>query len=545
MKRDFEGKEQGFSLLELLMAVGVMAMVIVGVAALVSRQGDDAKANVVALQLKTIGDAAGEYIKDNYNTIYTNTQAANSKIIITLPMLTASGYLGADFAQGNVYNQNMCVVVRRSANSNNNLLGLVVTEGGNAIDDVTLGQIAATIGGAGGGVYSANPTMVRGALGAWTFNTNVFSGATTTGTNCSGAGNVTLAAGHPTMSIWFADGASRSASGTLYRNAVAGQPELNTMNTALLTGTAAIIPDTQIGQPCNVDPATNANVPPTTRGAIATAQDGSVVSCVNNIWVKTDKYWGNAVDVLTDLGTCDASKAGATRMVRSTTGAAFNAHPYVPYTCDGTGTWKAVAIEQNGDLNVRGAFHADGYTTIDDNMTVSGTAQFGRVWVANNSGDHNTVQVGGSHFYGSSAAEGHNTYIEQDGNVYLRGASDNNPRSIYADWLIGNYLYPATSNVVEDECTQNGAISKTADGASLSCINGHWKSAYTPVRYGGGYHVRWLGNAYQPGDPRDCIVPNIATGFCYCPPGFKPVVMGFTSVMAIEDGAGFVCDALP
>ncbi len=533
MNRGFRRTDCGFSLLELLLAVVMMAMVILGVAAIVSRQGDEANANVVALQIKTIGDAASEYIKDNYGALLANTAAANSKVIITLPMLTNAGYLGAGFNAANSFNQNMCVVVRRSANAANNLLGLVVTEGGAAIDDLTLGQIAATIGGPGGGVYGLNPTQVTGALGAWNFPTNTFAGATVAGAlpgsqlagrNCSGAaGNVVLAAGHPTMSLWFADGASRSASGTLYRNAVVGQPELNTMNTPLIMGAATV---QTVGNAC------------ATNGAIARDANGAVLSCASGVWAKGSAFWGDPVANLAALGACNAAVAGKMVMVRSTAGAAFNTHPYVPYTCDGAGTWKAVAIDQNGDLNVRGTFHADGYTTIDNDMTVSGTANFGRVRVANNWGDHNTVQVGGSHFYGSSAAEGHNTYIEQDGNVYLRGASDNNPRSIFANWMIGNYFYPQTTNNEGWGCSPNGLISKTSNGSTLSCVSGIWRNVASVGKFGGTFERQYI---HKPAGWGFCWQPNPYTGGCTCPSGYSPMMVGMTYHFKEWDGGGFVC----
>lgn len=532
MNRGFRRTDCGFSLLELLLAVVMMAMVILGVAAIVSRQGDEANANVMALQLKTVGDAAGEYIKDNYNTLLADVGAAN-KVIITLPMLTNAGYLGAGFNINNAFNQNMCVVVRRSANSPNNLLGLVVTEGGNAIDDLTLGQIAATIGGPGGGVYGITPLQITGALGAWTLPTTTFAGATVASTlpgspvagrNCSNAvANITLAAGHPTMSLWFADGASRSASGTLYRNAVVGQPELNTMNTPLIMGAATV---QTVGNAC------------ATNGAIARDANGAVLSCASGVWAKGSAFWGDPVANLAALGACNAAVAGKMVMVRSTAGAAFNTHPYVPYTCDGAGTWKAVAIDQNGDLNVRGGFHADGYTTIDDNMTVSGTANLGRVRVANNWGDHNTVQVGGSHFYGSSAAEGHNTYIEQDGNVYLRGASDNNPRSISANWMIGNYFYPQTTNNEGWGCSPNGLISKTSNGSTLSCVSGIWRNVASVGKFGGTFERQYI---HKPAGWGFCWQPNPYTGGCTCPSGYSPMMVGMTYHFKEWDGGGFVC----
>lgn len=493
MNGNFKHAEQGFSLLELLLAVAMMAMVIVGVAGIVSRQGDEAKANVVALQLKTIGDAAGEYIKDNYNTLLADTAPANSKVIITLPMLTNTGYLGAGFNAANSFNQNMCVVVRRSANSANNLLGLVVTEGGNAIDDMTLGQIAATIGGPGGGVYTLNPAQVTGALGSWNFATNIFSGATiastlpgspVAGSNCGGAGNITLAAGHPTMSLWFADGASRSASGTLYRNAVAGQPELNTMNTPLIMGAATVQTP---GGGCTTD------------GAIARDNNGSVLSCMCRVrdpatnictagsWANAGSaYWGDPVPNLAALGACNATSAGKVVMVASTPGAAAALHPYVPYSCNGTGTWKAVAIDQNGSLTLMAGNSLQiGNSLFYGDTVNTAVRQTGNFYVQAPDGSQrgiyagsltlpagNNLSIGGSLYFG----DGTNTAVRQPGNFYVQ-APDGSARSVFANWMLANYFYPQTTNTANAGCSPSGLISKASDGSTLSCVNGVWKKA--------------------------------------------------------------------
>lgn len=513
--------EGGFSLLELMLAVAMMAIVIVGVAGIVDHQDENARSNVLAMQLKTIGEAANEYIKDNYIAILNDTNANNSKSVISLQQLTDSGHLAAGFNAVNSFGQNVCVVIRRAPNPSNNaqldnnLLGLVVTEGGDTIDDLVLGQISATVGGAGGGVYAQNPARVTGTLGAWAFDTTNFSGATTTGTNCSGAaGNIALTVGHPTMSLWFADGSSRSASGMLYRNAVNGQPELNTMNTALLTGPNAIVPDDKIGQECN------AGRDSSSLGAIATGQDGSVVSCVGNIWMKTDKYWGVVADNIDELGGCDASKAGATRMVKSAVGAAYNAHPYVPYTCDGTGSWKSIAISQDGSLNIGTTLEVNGATQLHNSLHVGGNTKLDAgLEVDNYAVLHNNLHVGG-----------HTTL---DGDVSLSGSAS----GILNLKAFMTFQNQSPASTVETNCNDVGGgkgVTMTTDGDILTCKSGVWKKlggyntrtvvysanqtcgvgaaalAYCPSGYtltGGGYSLSWwAGNQYTSNAP-DASIP--------------------------------------
>lgn len=423
--------QTGFSLLEMLLAIGLFAMVLVAIINIYNRQSDDSKATLVALQMRTFGDAAEEYIKDNYATILQNTQA-NAMQVITPSDIEP--YLNNNFSESNAYSQDLCVIVKRSPATSNNLIGLVMTEGGRTIDDITLAQISATIGSTGGAVYASNNLQVDGALGAWNLDVANFSGTTR---NCRGeAGSVTIAAGHPAMALWFGDGVSRSAQGTLYRNPITGEPELNTMNTALIMGAAAI---KVAGTACNTDPENPI-------GAIARDSNGGVLSCVSGKWANAgSSYWGDPIsdpDDLDDLY-CDAQQAGKVVMVKSVNTNAFNAHPYVPYACDGTGTWKEVAIDNDGNLKITGNLNVEGTSTFSGDATFTSTTMI--------TGDvtlksvkeiilKKTAVVGNTcedSEKGSIALDANSRLLTCNGDNWIVGASANLKSFCYTDVWVG------------------------------------------------------------------------------------------------------------
>jgi prepilin-type N-terminal cleavage/methylation domain-containing protein len=335
--------QRGLTLLEVLVSIGILASITAGIVALTNQQSSDTRASVTALHLKTVGDAAKEYIKDNYSTL-TAIATATQPALIPVSYLTGSGYLNTGYNPVNPRGQMTCILVLQP--TANNLVGMLVTEGGDTIDDLTLGQIAATVGGSGGGIYSSTAGNFTGAMGGWSMPFGNFANPNNLGKKCDGttAGAITLAAGHPVMALYFNDGTSVSA--TLYRDAVPGNPSLNTMNTPLIMASVQTL-----GSAC------------TTNAAIAADSNGAVLSCQGGTWKSQGSaYWQDPVANSASLPTCNASSAWQTRVVKApTTGAGPRA-----YTCDGA-AWQALAIDDSGNL------------TIPNNLTVGQTATINKL----------------------------------------------------------------------------------------------------------------------------------------------------------------------
>lgn len=342
--------QRGVTLLELLISLSVMSGVVVGITQLVQDAGDDTRASVTALHTRTVGDAASAYIKDNYAAI-TAVATATAPVLIRVPDLIAAGYLSAGFSVTNPSRQATCVVVLEP--TANRLSGMVLTEGGDAIDDLTLGQVAATIGGAGGGLYSTAPTTATGAMGGYSFAVGAYANPNSLGQRCDGtAGNIAISAGHPVMALAYADAAQGAS--TLYRDAVPGNPSLNTMNTPILMGSGS---QQTIGAAC------------TTVGAIASSSTGAVLSCESGVWKQGGSaFWADPVANAAGMPACTAALLNQTRVVQTPS---VGTGPRA-FTCNGAGSWLPLAVDDLGNLTVAGTATMGGLalTTINVENTV-------------------------------------------------------------------------------------------------------------------------------------------------------------------------------
>lgn len=324
--------QRGITLLEMLIALVVLAAVSAGVTRLVSVAVDDTEISVIAAHSRAVGDAANAYIKDNYSAVAAVATPAQPALI-RVDDLVATGYLPAGFSAQNSRRQSVCVLVLEPTPFK--LSALLVSEGGDEIDDLSLGQLAATIGGAGAGVYSTDPSVVRGAIGGFSFPVGAFANPNHMGLRCDGTGGtVAFEAGRPAMALWFSDGSGNDS--TLYRDEVPGNPSLNTMNTPILFGASSVQAP---GTAC------------ASNGAISRNADGNVLSCVSGSWrIAGSLYWGDPVASFAGLGVCDAASLGVTRVALTpTVGSGLRA-----YTCNGLGTWNALGVDDDGNFTVAG-----------------------------------------------------------------------------------------------------------------------------------------------------------------------------------------------
>ena len=246
--------QRGITLVEIIASLGIMTAVFVGIAQITKQSTDDTKASVTALHLKTVGEAANKYIKENYVALL--GQAPYSLSVATI---AGAGLLPAGYSEINPMSQITCVKVMKD--THDRLYGMVVTHGGKAVDDLSLGKIASEVGAAGGGIYSATYPAgggkFVGAMGGWSMAfTDISAGG--------GCGS-SLTAGHPVMALWFADG-DDVAEAVLYRNKMPGNPSLNTMQTPILMGVNTVVAD---GDSCLTQEV----------GAIARNGKGELFSC--------------------------------------------------------------------------------------------------------------------------------------------------------------------------------------------------------------------------------------------------------------------------
>lgn len=164
-------KERGITLVESIAALGIMSAVAISTVVLSNEYTQDTRTVGAAEHMKIVAQAAQAYVKDNRGAILTQA-TATTPVMIATAMLSGAGYLPAGFSASNSYRQNVCaLVLEPSAGA---LSTLIVAEGGEALDDVSLAHFASSLGAGGGGRFRANGTVLQGAGGGWSMPLTTF-----------------------------------------------------------------------------------------------------------------------------------------------------------------------------------------------------------------------------------------------------------------------------------------------------------------------------------------------------------------------------------
>jgi len=172
--------------------------------------------------------AVSTYVSQ-YMTTLESTATATTPVTLSVATVQAANVgLPTNFSGTNPFNQTWTAQVLQPAAGT--LQVLAFGSGGNIIKDQELGQIARAAAGSGGfiptnnsGAYSGATANAYGTYGAWKIPTSGYS---------VGSG------GSPATLLMFTNGTL--SSNYLYRVAVPGQPQLNTMSTTLDMGSNSI-----------------------------------------------------------------------------------------------------------------------------------------------------------------------------------------------------------------------------------------------------------------------------------------------------------------
>jgi hypothetical protein len=234
-----------------------------------------------AQEMQVMAQAATSYIQANYNNMTLPTD-------LTVSELQQAQYLPNSFSPINPYGQTWQVQVVAPSTSQAGLVeALVTTSGGNPISEKEAPEIAAQAGAQGGfvpypGQYGSGTSnnVAMGAYGGW--QVPLTSPLANPGS------------GHLIALLYFNNGTLEND--YLYRVAVPGQPQLNSMATALNMSANDIaqanVAQAQganlgmdngtavVGSACSTNGAIAA-VAPT---ASATSTPGNLVNCVNHVW---------------------------------------------------------------------------------------------------------------------------------------------------------------------------------------------------------------------------------------------------------------------
>lgn len=338
--------QRGFTMIEVLSALAIGAMMMIGLSALIDNSLEDTKAEQAAHYQSQVGAAAGKYISERYLELVGATTPADP-VPISLAALRADGYLPAGFQDTNAWGQTPCVLVLRrtitkpDGSTAEHLDALIVTEGGTPIPDRIAPFVAANAGQGGGHlVTEAGNLVARGAFGA-----TVVTGAALGNflkTSCTG----TIAGTGHLASTLFYDGPGRLTTDFLYRDAVPNQPELNRMTTPLQILLAVDAVENSTTDPLCAAGDVNS------QGRFVVNRNGVILTCQAGKWKRPPTlHWREPVishAALLALPAAD-NQSGDVRMVQDL-GRAFTWK--VPGPTNASGDWVALAVDQNGNMTV-------------------------------------------------------------------------------------------------------------------------------------------------------------------------------------------------
>lgn len=443
-------RQAGFIAVEVLFGLIVLSILAgIGINQVMTRM-DSQNYQIAADQQQQVADAAAKYLKDNFTTVYASA-GTTTPAQITPAMLRNTNYLPAGFADANAFGQTFVVLARRVAN--NQLESIVLTTGGQTIDEMGTREIAENLGAPGGFVPVANTGIIQGVRGGWSLALSNY--------------GVNPGAGHTASALFLQDGTL--ANDYLYRNAIAGKPELNRMNTALnmggnnlnnaanitASGTASITGDVNTGGNVNASGNVNLNGTVTAGGDL---RAGSMYLQGNASMNGNASVGGNAA-VTGDI----------------TTGSMY-----------ARGNVQGVTASMSGETYTTGWFRTRGDTG----------------WYSEKWG-------GGWHMTDSDWIR---AYAGK--NVYTPGQMRGNSLFSEGRTYVGEYLQLIGTASENAGCSPNGLVSRTGDGLLLSCQSGAWKRQAADTHWGGTFFAAsWASGG--------CGTANPYTGACSCPAGFQ------------------------
>ncbi|WAJ37255.1 shufflon system plasmid conjugative transfer pilus tip adhesin PilV [Pseudomonas sp. GOM7] len=209
--------QSGFLGVDAVITLIVLSIMIALATGWVTRQMDQQDYRIAADQQRTVAEAFSKYLKDHYSTVLANA-TATAPAQITVAMLRSTQYLPDGYSDTNLFGQTIIGLARRP--NPNQLEAIVITTDGRAIPEIGVRTIAENLGGPGGFISSLNSNVIQGIRGGWQLALSNY--------------GISPGPGHTASALFLMDG--ELANDYLYRNAVPGRPELNTMNTAINMG---------------------------------------------------------------------------------------------------------------------------------------------------------------------------------------------------------------------------------------------------------------------------------------------------------------------
>jgi len=220
---NIQRKQSGFTILETIVVLIVMAAIISASSVYIKRNADNSLNQTAAANLQKLTQAAKWYTKDNYSTLKNSGTTTFS-----VAELIDKKYLEEGFSKVNSYGQGYQIIIQPDAQNSDMLQVKIITENGSAITTENMRKIAAIAGSDAG--YALNTNTITGNQEAWELT------------------GQSISKGHLASVTYVTGNDIVSAENFLRRDKIDGHPEWNQMNTDLtMTKNNSIIAESDKG----------------------------------------------------------------------------------------------------------------------------------------------------------------------------------------------------------------------------------------------------------------------------------------------------------
>jgi type II secretory pathway pseudopilin PulG len=265
-------RNAGYILIEFIVGMALLGLALVLFNQYLESSAKRNLETLAATQMRQLVDASERYISDN-NAALRGTATASAPATVTVAALKSAQYLGPQFPTTNVYQQ--AYEVRVLQPTAGVLSTLIVTTGGETVGEGSLRRIARQVGAAGGYVSTSSATQATGAYGGWIQTLSTYGAA-------NGGGRLAAA-------LFFRDG--QQVTDFLYRGALPGHPEVNTMATSLemannhITGAGNVTASgTVTAANMAVTKVVVASTACAPNGLLGRLSTGALMVCVSGLW---------------------------------------------------------------------------------------------------------------------------------------------------------------------------------------------------------------------------------------------------------------------
>ena len=433
-------------ILSLVFFFMVSALATPGILSLQHSSFEAIRASSAAGQMTEIAAAANQYVQDNYNTLVANAGTTT----VTIAQLQALHYLSAGVLPENPYGQQWEVEVDQPTPGK--LQAVVLSVGGNQIPAMDAAYAAAQTKGIGGfvpypnQVSGASSSEAVGAYGGW---------------KISMAGYTNDGPGHLVGLLSYSQNGQLN-NDYLYRNAISGQPQLNTMNT-------------------DIDMAGNSVQHATTLGF----SNGSATNTVAQL--TSDPT--NKITLSSPNGDGSLNIQGRLGVMGEDAQSGYPAAWAGIHTWDlyangsiGSGTNGSLLADLSGQLGAGGLVQ-----TVSPNGAVEANIESdnnqAHVTVGNNAGAYATINVpdNGSNNDASIATNGAVSVNNPNNGSPSFYAYNNGYAGVTDTFTVGARLQLGTAFGQANQgagCSPNGEIAANANGTGqlMACVNGTWQT---------------------------------------------------------------------